>query len=663
MTRGDWVLAAALFVLGSMRVLWLASSGIERLVQFVPDDAFYYFEIARNVASGSGFTFDGQNPASGFHPLHLLVLVAVFWVAPSIGLSSLFVVCGLLAVACTSLACGLLARRLVGLGPARWLGLVWVFGGVVTYEMHSHGLETPWLVLAGAWAMARLGPAKSPGPASCAVAATREQRGGFWGLAAIGALGSLARSDFLLLPVVLAGLALVMWWWGARVKLRGALGLVSGAALGLAAVAGLHFWIGGSWLSASAQMKVHWGAVLGDATQWILVFASAALGGCWVPGVGDLWLAFVVAASGCLVAFFWSGPRRVGGDQWLLFAMVLVSLGYLLVYRRIGGLQSWYAGAFVVPAAWIAAHAAAVLWQWVRALRMERSLLVLPLLVLSVAVMALAAWHRGNTPRYPRQATLWRWAKQLDVVSELPSDAVVGSWNAGILAHFSSRRIVNLDGLVNDAAVAWIRRGALMDYVDRAGVGWVVDRPEMWSEPWLAARGGYSIDEIQRRTRRLGTIPGPSAPPILEVVPPRGLRLGTELFFGSGQAGEGWRGWGFAAADERGSWVGGGAASLPLDLAEADGSPSPVHLELEWFVRSLRQEVRVSAAGQELARWTLQAGQHRVEVTVPAECVVVRAGVRQLRLDIALPNSQRQAFRQHGATQAVALVAVRLGLR
>jgi hypothetical protein len=43
------------------------------------DDAFYYFEIARNVAQGYGFTFDRINPTNGFHPLWLLICIPVYW--------------------------------------------------------------------------------------------------------------------------------------------------------------------------------------------------------------------------------------------------------------------------------------------------------------------------------------------------------------------------------------------------------------------------------------------------------------------------------------------------------------------------------------------------------------------------------------------------------
>jgi 4-amino-4-deoxy-L-arabinose transferase-like glycosyltransferase len=47
---------------------------------FVPDDAFYYADIARNIIAGKGITYDGLAPTNGFHPLHLFVIIPLFCV-------------------------------------------------------------------------------------------------------------------------------------------------------------------------------------------------------------------------------------------------------------------------------------------------------------------------------------------------------------------------------------------------------------------------------------------------------------------------------------------------------------------------------------------------------------------------------------------------------
>ncbi len=49
-------------------VVVVASLPMRTLVGVVPDDAFYYLVVGRNIAGTGLSTFDGQNPASGYHP-------------------------------------------------------------------------------------------------------------------------------------------------------------------------------------------------------------------------------------------------------------------------------------------------------------------------------------------------------------------------------------------------------------------------------------------------------------------------------------------------------------------------------------------------------------------------------------------------------------------
>ena len=56
-------------------------------VQLV-DDGYYYLEIARNIADGNGFTFDGLNPTNGFHPLWQIMLVPIFLMTQSRALAA-----------------------------------------------------------------------------------------------------------------------------------------------------------------------------------------------------------------------------------------------------------------------------------------------------------------------------------------------------------------------------------------------------------------------------------------------------------------------------------------------------------------------------------------------------------------------------------------------
>ncbi|HWX32518.1 MAG TPA: hypothetical protein VNZ53_34445 [Steroidobacteraceae bacterium] len=51
---------------------------MRHLLVRIVDDASYYMTTARNLAAGRGLTFDGIHPTNGFHPLWLLMLVPLF---------------------------------------------------------------------------------------------------------------------------------------------------------------------------------------------------------------------------------------------------------------------------------------------------------------------------------------------------------------------------------------------------------------------------------------------------------------------------------------------------------------------------------------------------------------------------------------------------------
>ena len=64
-----------LFILFAAAMLF--TQNIENLLNAVPDDAFYYFKIADNIIQTGKLTFDGFSNTNGFHPLWLLFILPV----------------------------------------------------------------------------------------------------------------------------------------------------------------------------------------------------------------------------------------------------------------------------------------------------------------------------------------------------------------------------------------------------------------------------------------------------------------------------------------------------------------------------------------------------------------------------------------------------------
>ena len=77
---GERTIVIGVFAAALLLTAVVASLPMETLVGVVPDDAFYYLVVGRNIAATGVSTFDGENLASGYHPgWMLLVTMAARW--------------------------------------------------------------------------------------------------------------------------------------------------------------------------------------------------------------------------------------------------------------------------------------------------------------------------------------------------------------------------------------------------------------------------------------------------------------------------------------------------------------------------------------------------------------------------------------------------------
>ncbi len=104
------------------------------------DDGFLYFQVARNLAGGHGFTFDGINPTNGFHPLWLFLITPIFALAQI----DLLVPLRLLIVLSALISAGsaILLYRILKQFTSHWvagfIGVLWI----VLPRIHDLTLHT-----------------------------------------------------------------------------------------------------------------------------------------------------------------------------------------------------------------------------------------------------------------------------------------------------------------------------------------------------------------------------------------------------------------------------------------------------------------------------------------------------------------------------------------
>lgn len=149
--KANWpVFGVILAVVALLVNIYIALQPQAYLLQwFSNDDAFYYFKVAQNVAAGLGSTFDGVNLSNGYHPLWMLVLVPVYWIAGDnnvLGLRLIVILSGLISAASAfflyKLICAHLGRLLSFL-----LASLWVLSPVFYSTTIKGGMETALTVL------------------------------------------------------------------------------------------------------------------------------------------------------------------------------------------------------------------------------------------------------------------------------------------------------------------------------------------------------------------------------------------------------------------------------------------------------------------------------------------------------------------------------------
>ncbi len=434
--------------------LWMASRPIDQIDGLtIPDDTYLSLTVARNLAAGRGPLY-GDGFTNGFQPLWVYLLVPAFELSsdPMTPLRAGLVLGALFDTASLVVLLGWLRRR--GASPearliagAAWAACPWL---ILTA---NNGLETSmalfFVVATLAW-LDRCGT----GTRDAAI------------LGAMLGLAVFARIDLALLAVVAGTVMLLRSWRAAAIA--------AGVALALNAPSWLYLW----------HDTGRWFPISGTAVRlYALWFAHG-------------WGSFFAQVFG-LAAF----ELVVRGAQVLL--AVAIVLAVLIIRRRREGLRELSASTRDLRPAW--AFAAALLLAyvfWVPGFWYFHRYLVpclVPLfpLLASAADAALAGWKPMAKTAFTAAAVallalgasrspsgdiflddgagrgylpVARWAER-----RFPQGTVVGSAQTGALGYLATGlTIVNLDGVVDAAALEALQHRTMGEFLRRRQVQYVI---------------------------------------------------------------------------------------------------------------------------------------------------------------------------------------------
>jgi hypothetical protein len=407
-TRAERPLVVAAFAAGAV---WLVAVLVWSDAPFALtfDDAWYYAEIGRNLAHGHGSTFDTLNATNGYHPLWQVVTTLPHLV----GLDGLAAMRAVLAfqLGLWAAAVVLLVRRVERPSPTLAVAVALVAANPFVLRTVASGLESGLVVLVGALLLTHVEDLDA------------DDRLANRRFGALLALAVLARTDAILLVGVVA-----LWV--------------------LPDVRRLHRVVAAPVVTFAVYSLANRAAfgrltqVSGDVKRVDLT-TTRALGAMAVAGVAVL-LAHRLRRLTVSERF----PRLtafLSATGWYAaFCVGLVGYYTLLSAQ----LWLWYFAPLVLYGLALLLHGGADLLdgaaaEGTRSLRTVQALLLVPLLGgLVLQARTFADPHLRSIQEANRDAGRW-------ISAHLPDDAVIGSWDAGVLGYFTDQPVVNLDGVVN----------------------------------------------------------------------------------------------------------------------------------------------------------------------------------------------------------------------
>ena len=474
------------------------------------DDAFYYFQIAHNLAEGKFSTFDGGiTRTNGYHPLWLFLITPFYWIFDKE--AALFAIKAFEIM----LVAGGVALIAVA---ARLARLPWVLMFATLPMLYQqHGL------LVGMEAAAALFMLGLFILTACLFA--RRAARWKWPLTAVAFALPWVRLEYIAISLATTA-ALCLIEWSRQERARGApLEERARSALSLKALAPFLA-AGASILVYFAYNRLVFGGIIpvSGATKaaWSQVRWEREGGYSLAQNfrevlqspVFDHGLMVALEACALFLLIWWFARRSRSPKNWLLLAFLacvsglavghLAKLGQtvLTVHPFIQGHFTWYfvpaylMTALIVPVrCWVAIY----LTRRFFGPKSPRAANILSLgIVVAGAAFLLAKadftvpFRRAEASSHSTRAAD-EWAEAFyggtQLMSRvLPEDSVVGSWDAGVIGYFSHFPVVNLDGLVNS-----------YDYfhaTNVAGDGYAV-----WDEKFIPLYREFGITHFANLTR------------------------------------------------------------------------------------------------------------------------------------------------------------------
>lgn len=496
-----WAVLAIVAVAG----LFLITRPTIFLIQYIYDDSFYYFTVAKNIVNGFGSTFDQLNPTNGYHPLWMMVLLPVYklfgnW--PNLAFRVVLVLQLGLWLVSSFILFRYLASRL---SIWAWLPALLFWANPWFFHRQVSGMEisvTMLFLMLLVQFLGRSGGVKG-GLATPACFGLGLLMGGLF----------LARLDTALIALVVFVFLLVRTY-ESRIK-SGAAFLSGAAVLGVPYVIWNIYSFGHLW-PVSMHVK--------HAT---LSLNSQIFGIAWKKIFWPVYFMLdsprseivILLGIGVVFLFLWIANRQPGKletvntesrsvltDQFPFIMGVVLHWCYICVFGPLSGTgkiaRDWYFAPEMVTSAILFAVALNLLPVLFRSRLVARGLSTVAGITLVLFSIFSIVVMFSNEKRFVTQVQ--QYAASNWIGANVPVDAIVGAFDAGQIGYFSGRRCVNLDGLISSFEYVddYLKAGRVDEWLIKQNVSYLAN--EFGGDSFPPAvelrEKGWGLDVVYERS-------------------------------------------------------------------------------------------------------------------------------------------------------------------
>ena len=447
--KSEYLFLTILFI----RLIYISFQHESIIVSYIPDDSFYYLELAKNFIETKSWTFDKVNPASGFHTLYAYLIVIIMLAIGADNFFSIFLTVSILNIILFFISF-LITKRLVseyhkinGNSFMNYLLLI-PYLSFFSINNSTYIMEAPFTIFFSSQLIFLLFTKKSI-PLKLIL------------IFIVCFLGQLFRYDF-----GLHTLASLIYFIGYFIKNKKIIYKflipILGSSIALLIQILHNFLYGISFPPSSSLVKSYWASTttliydIKEVLEVIIRDISISMG--YIDGYLNLFFLFAII----ILSVYKSKKSTISRLNIYGFSLVTFII-YFLFYLLNGAVQNWYIQNFHV---YITLIVFVILKSSFEVKLNNRNFLKA-----AIIISLLTNIYSSLIPEYNQNMIAYHQAYNLDNDHEK-----VGSFNAGILGYFSKKtQVINLDGLVNDNAAKYFIKNNIKDYMIKNNINILSD--------------------------------------------------------------------------------------------------------------------------------------------------------------------------------------------